>query len=51
MKVFIDTAKLDETREACSWGIVDRVTTNPFLIKKAVDALKAKSENIEMQGR
>ena len=49
MKVFIDTAKLDEIREACSWGIVDGVTTNPSLIKKAVDALKAKSENIEME--
>ena len=49
MKVFIDTAKLDEIREACSWGIVDGVTTNPSLIKKAVDALKAKSEDIEMK--
>jgi len=25
VKVFIDTAKLDEIREACSWGIVDGV--------------------------
>ena len=49
MKVFIDTAKLDEIKEACSWGIVGGVTTNPSLIKKAVDALKAKSENIEME--
>lgn len=37
MKIFIDTADLDEIREACSWGIVDGVTTNPSLIKKAVD--------------
>ena len=49
MKVFIDTARLDEIREACSWGIVDGVTTNPSLIKKTVDALKAKNENIEME--
>jgi len=37
MKIFIDTAELDEIREAVSWGIVDGVTTNPSLIKKAVD--------------
>ena len=37
MKIFIDTADLDEIREACSWGIVDGATTNPSLIKRAVD--------------
>ena len=37
MKIFIDTADLDEIKMACSWGIVDGVTTNPSLIKKAVD--------------
>jgi len=37
MKIFVDTADLDEIREAYSWGIVDGVTTNPSLIKKAVD--------------
>ena len=37
MKIFIDTADLDEIKEAISWGIVDGVTTNPSLIKKAVD--------------
>jgi len=36
MKVFVDTAKLDEIREAESWGILDGVTTNPSLIKAAV---------------
>ncbi len=49
MKIFIDTAKLDEIKEACSWGIVDGVTTNPSLIKKAVDGLKARNEKIEME--
>jgi transaldolase len=29
MKLFIDTAKIDEIRESYSWGIVDGVTTNP----------------------
>lgn len=37
MKIFIDTADIDEIREACSWGIVDGATTNPSLIKRAVD--------------
>ena len=38
MKLFIDTADLDEIREACSWGIVDGLTTNPSLIRRAVEA-------------
>lgn len=37
MRIFIDTADIDEIREACSWGIVDGATTNPSLIKRAVD--------------
>ena len=46
MKIFIDTAELDEIQEACSWGIVDGCTTNPSLIKKAVE--KRKSHGINM---
>lgn len=34
MKFFIDTANVDEIRQAASWGIVDGVTTNPSLIAK-----------------
>jgi len=37
VKIFIDTADLDEIKEACSWGVVDGATTNPSLIKRAVD--------------
>ncbi len=37
MKIFVDTAKKDEIKEAESWGILDGVTTNPSLIKKAVE--------------
>ena len=29
MKFFIDTAKVEEIKEALSWGILDGVTTNP----------------------
>jgi len=42
VKIFIDTAKLEEIKEANSWGIIDGVTTNPSLIKKAVDSLEKK---------
>ncbi len=34
MKIFIDTANIDEIREANTWGIIDGVTTNPSLIAK-----------------
>lgn len=34
MKIFIDTADVDEIREANSMGMVDGVTTNPSLISK-----------------
>lgn len=34
MKFFIDTANLDEIREAVSIGILDGVTTNPSLVAK-----------------
>lgn len=34
MKLFIDTANVDEIREIAEWGVVDGVTTNPSLIAK-----------------
>ena len=34
MKIFLDTANLDELKKAADWGIVDGVTTNPTLIAK-----------------
>ena len=34
MKIFLDTANVEQIREAASWGIVDGVTTNPSLIAK-----------------
>ena len=35
MKIFIDTADVNEIREAAKLGIVDGVTTNPSLIAKS----------------
>jgi transaldolase len=34
MKLFVDTANVDEIREAASLGILDGVTTNPSLVAK-----------------
>lgn len=34
MKIFLDTANLDELRKGASYGILDGVTTNPSLIAK-----------------
>jgi transaldolase len=34
LKLFIDTANIDEIRTAASWGILDGVTTNPTLVAR-----------------
>jgi transaldolase len=34
MKFFLDTANLDQIKEANSWGVLDGVTTNPTLLSK-----------------
>ena len=34
MKIFLDTAEIDEIRTAVKWGVVDGVTTNPSLYAK-----------------
>lgn len=44
MKIFLDTANVNEIREAASWGILDGVTTNPSLIaregRKFIDVVR-----------
>ncbi|HID24957.1 MAG TPA: fructose-6-phosphate aldolase [Thermoplasmata archaeon] len=40
MKIFVDTADLDEIRELASWGVVDGVTTNPTLMAKSGRSFK-----------
>lgn len=40
MKFFLDTANIDEIKEAASWGVLDGVTTNPSLIAKEGRPLK-----------
>ncbi|MCD6481828.1 MAG: transaldolase [Thermoplasmata archaeon] len=49
MQIFVDTADIEEIKEAKKWGIVDGVTTNPSLIKKAVEKLKSRGTEISME--
>ncbi|MBU2439254.1 MAG: fructose-6-phosphate aldolase, partial [Acidobacteria bacterium] len=34
MQFFLDTANIDQIREAADWGMLNGVTTNPSLIAK-----------------
>ena len=34
MKIFLDTADIEEIRIAARWGVLDGVTTNPTLYAK-----------------
>ena len=46
MKIFLDTANLDELRKGAEWGIVDGVTTNPSLIAKEGKPIEEQIANI-----
>lgn len=46
MKIFIDTANLDEIKEIASWGILDGVTTNPTLLSREVERTGKKPDAI-----
>ncbi|HLC87109.1 MAG TPA: transaldolase family protein [Candidatus Nanoarchaeia archaeon] len=49
MKLFIDSADIEEIKKINSYGILDGVTTNPSLIKKAVEKYKkGKKLNMEL---
>jgi transaldolase len=46
VKIFVDSARLDEIEQAYSFGIADGVTTNPSLLKKAVVKLQQSGQRI-----
>ena len=46
MKIFIDTANIDEIEKANEWGIIDGVTTNPTLVVKEGKNFKALIDEI-----
>lgn len=49
MKMFIDSADLDEIRQGYAWGVVDGVTTNPSLLKKAVEKRVDAGEKVDLR--
>ena len=49
MKIFIDSADIEEIKEVRNYGILEGVTTNPSLIKKAVEKIKKSGKEINME--
>ncbi len=49
MKIFIDSADLEEIRELIKNDLIDGVTTNPSLIKKEADRLKINNEKLGLE--
>ena len=48
MKIFVDTAVLDEIEDAYEAGIADGVTTNPSLMKEAIEEMEEKGGKISL---
>jgi len=46
VKIFIDTANLEQIKEINSWGILDGVTTNPTLVAKEGCDFEARVKDI-----
>ena len=46
MKFFVDTADINQIKEAVAWGICDGVTTNPSLVAKTGKSFDAVIEEI-----
>jgi transaldolase len=49
IKIFIDSSKLGEISQAYEYGLLDGITTNPSLIRAAVEEEKAKGGNIDIE--
>ncbi len=49
MKIFIDSADLNEIKQGYAWGVADGVTTNPSLLKKAVESRIASGESLDLE--
>jgi len=48
MKIFIDSADLVEIEQGYAWGVADGVTTNPSLLKKAVEKRVRAGETLDL---
>jgi len=49
MKIFIDSADLDEIQQGYKWGVIDGITTNPSLMKKAVEKRVSAGEKLDLK--
>ena len=49
MKIFLDSAELEDIERAKEYGILDGVTTNPSLIKKAVLKRQEQGQDVDMK--
>lgn len=49
MEIFVDTASIEEIKQARDYGVLDGVTTNPSLLKKAVDSLRKQGRKINIE--
>lgn len=49
MKIFVDSADIDEIRQAYEWGIADGITTNPSLLKAAVNKQIKSGKNLDIK--
>ncbi len=48
MKLFIDSAHIDELEKAYQTGVIDGITTNPSLIKSALDDMRKKKRKLDL---
>jgi len=46
MEIFIDTANIEEIKEAISWGVIDGCTTNPKIVSKENVPFEARMKEI-----
>ena len=49
MKIFVDSADLDEIKQTYEWGVANGVTTNPSLLKKAVEKRVKAGEQLDLK--
>lgn len=48
MKLFIDSAHLDELEKVYATGVIDGITTNPSLLKNALDDMRKKKRKLDL---
>ena len=49
LKIFIDSSKLDEIQKVKDYGLLNGVTTNPSLIKEAIEEIKSRGGKVDIR--